>query len=80
MSLASAGSGSVDLAQFSVRMQSPTNSVQGRVSPTYSVGRIFQTEGMSEEMRFKLEMRRMELEVKKEARETKKYDLEAERK
>ncbi len=50
----SAGSGSVDLAQFGVRTPNPIHSVQGRVSSACSVGGFSQTEGMSEEMRFKL--------------------------
>ncbi len=62
---ASAGSGSVDLTQFDVRTTSPTHSVQGHVSPARSVGGFSQTEGMSEKMRFKLEMR-MKLEAEKE--------------
>ncbi len=70
----SAGSSSVILAQFDVRTPSPTHSVHGRVSPARSVGGFSQTEGMSEKMRFKLEMRRMEPE---EAGEVKR--LEAER-
>ncbi len=74
---ASARSCSVDLAQFSVRTPSSTHSIHGRVSSIRSIGGFSQTEGMSEEMRFKLDMRKMELEVERE-RELKKFKLEAE--
>ncbi len=71
---ASTGNDSVDLAQSSVRTPSPTHRIHGCISSALSVGGFSQTEGMSEKMRFKLEMRRME---PKEAGEVKR--LEAER-
>ncbi len=60
---ASVGGGSVDLTQFGVTPQSPASSVRGRASPTHSTGGFSQTEGMSEELRFKLEIRGMKLEA-----------------
>ncbi|XP_063853845.1 MAP7 domain-containing protein 1-like [Scylla paramamosain] len=57
--------------------KSHTHSVHGRVSPACSIAGFFQTEGMSEEMRFKLKMRRMELEAERE-RELRRLQLEAE--
>ncbi len=52
-------------------------SVRGRsISPTHSIGGTSQTEYISEEMRFKMEMRRMELE---EDRDSEPKRLEAER-
>ena len=66
----SVGSGSVDLTQMGVRVEdSPPPGSRKSVSPAPSIGGFSQIEGMSEETRFKLEMRRMELE---EARELKK--------
>ncbi len=72
----SPGSGSVDLTQLRVRTPSPSHSVHRRVSPARSVDGFSQTEGMSEEMRFKLEIRRMELE---KVRDTKRLEVEKER-
>ncbi len=48
-----------------VKTPIPTHRVHGRVSLARSVGGFSQIEGMSEELKFKLEMRRMELECKK---------------
>ncbi len=79
---ASARSCSVDLAQFSVRTPSSTHSIHGRVSSIRSIGGFSQTEGMSEEMKFKLEMRRIKLEAEKrrlkteEAREARRLEAE----
>ncbi len=67
----SAGSGSVDLAQFGVRTPSTTHNVHRRVNSACSVGANSLTKCMSEELRFKLEMRRMELEAEAKARRLK---------
>ncbi len=50
---ASARSSSVDLAQFGVRTPGPTHSIHRCVSPACSVGGFFQTEGVTEEVKFK---------------------------
>ncbi len=52
-----------------MRTPSPTHSVHERVNPARSVGGFSQTESMSEEMKFKLEMRRMEVEEAREKKE-----------
>ncbi len=77
---ASTRSGNIDKTQVGVRTQSRVESVQECVSPVLSLGGFSLTEGMSEEMRFKLEMRRMELEAEKEERELRRLQLEAEAK
>ncbi len=68
--------GSVNLAHSGVQAPSLTYNVHGHpMNPNHSTGGTYQTEGMSEEMRFKLEMRKMELE---EAREIRRLELEVE--
>ncbi len=54
-----------DLTQLGVRAPSPTHSVHGCVSPPCSVGGSSQAEGMYE-IKFKLEMKRLELEAERE--------------
>ncbi|MPC48481.1 hypothetical protein E2C01_042254 [Portunus trituberculatus] len=71
-SLASVGSGSVDFACYGVRTDSPLP--QGtRRSPAPSVGDFTPTDGMLEELQFRLEIKKLEmeerrLETKKEER------------
>ena len=67
----STASGSVDLAEFGVRVDSP-HLPEGRQSRVSHHGSPSPTGGMSEQLRFQLEMRKLEMEA--EARR-----LEAER-
>ncbi len=72
----SVGSGSVDLADYGMQVDGPRLQ-ESRRSPASRVGSSSPTGGMSEELRFKLEMKRLEVE-KEERLEARRMELEME--